>query len=254
VIPKSNPSKRFIAKRISKDSDEPTILKFIGLSRPQPENIISLIDSFHDQSGSWIILPELSDIRYTLKVDSNRLRNHIAQVCWGLIEGLAYLHKIYIAHRDINPNNLVVDRHCCLKIIDFDIAIRLNDENEEVSGYCGTKGWVAPEIEKKMGKYSPIRADRWSCGNIILQLFHALKKNNGLLEGKAKELKADNPRLRPSLLEWENWTETSLSSDELGESGTTTAKTQRRSSEADEDYAELPKIKKPRHDVDSMNG
>ncbi|KAH8981237.1 kinase-like domain-containing protein, partial [Lactarius hatsudake] len=91
-----------------------------------------------------------------------------------LIKGLAYLHKHRIAHRDIKPDNLVCDDVFRLKIIDFDIAIKVQDENTEVDKYCGldrgTEGWTAPEIGKEDGPtpmYSPIKADRWSCGRVL---------------------------------------------------------------------------------------
>ena len=94
---------------------------------------------------------------------------------WGLIKGLAYLHEHRIAHRHIKPDNLVCDRDFNLKIIDFDIAIKVEDEITKIKGYWGTEGWTAPEIGKEddspMPVYSPIkadRADRWSCGCVIL--------------------------------------------------------------------------------------
>ncbi|KZT00388.1 kinase-like protein, partial [Laetiporus sulphureus 93-53] len=83
-----------------------------------------------------------------------------------LIEGLTYLHENLFAHRDIKPANLLVDRYFCLKIIDFDVAVRLRYEGEKVTGYCGTAGWIAPEVEKGL-EYDPIKADCWSCGCVI---------------------------------------------------------------------------------------
>ena len=74
----------------------------------------------------------------------------------GLIEGLAYLHEHCIAYRDIKPDNLL-DETFCLKMIDLDIAMRVEDE--EVDDQCGTKDWMAPEVEKNL-RHSPIKADR----------------------------------------------------------------------------------------------
>ena len=67
---------------------------------------------------------------------------------WGLIRGLAFLHKNLVAHRDVKPDNLIIDNNKCLKIIDFDVAVRLTSENEELEGDCGTEGWKAPEMMK----------------------------------------------------------------------------------------------------------
>ena len=39
--------------------------------------------------------------------DQSQLFRKFAQVCWGLIKGVAYLHKFCIARRDIKPRNPV---------------------------------------------------------------------------------------------------------------------------------------------------
>jgi serine/threonine protein kinase len=80
-----------------------------------------------------------------------RHESKVVEVCLGLIQGVAYLHERGIAHRDIKPDNLVVDRDFCLKIIDFDVAMRVKDENEEVDDQCGTEHWMAPEVETTQG-------------------------------------------------------------------------------------------------------
>ena len=99
----------------------------------------------------------------------------VSQVCLGLIKGLAYLHEHLIAHRDIKPDNLLVDENFCLKIIDFDIAMRVVDEDEEVDDQCGKKDWVAPEVEKKL-RHSRTKADRWACGQVLLFLLDEFSK------------------------------------------------------------------------------
>ncbi|KAH9963844.1 kinase-like domain-containing protein, partial [Russula dissimulans] len=83
-----------------------------------------------------------------------------------VIKGLAYLHQHRIAHRDIKPDNLLVDRKFCLKIIDFDLAMRVEGSDEEVDDQCGHEKWMAPEVKWKL-RHSPIKADRWACGRII---------------------------------------------------------------------------------------
>jgi len=133
-----------------------------------------------------------------------QLESKTTQVCWGLIKGLAYLHELCIAHGDIKPDNLVVDQDFCSKIIDFDIAMQLKDEDEKVDDECGTKHWMAPEV-KTSTTYSPIRADRWSCGRVLLYLLDELETDDERLRAIGSKLKVHNPNQRPSLLKRHSW-------------------------------------------------
>ena len=142
----------------------------------------------------------MSSVASYISVAPDKLRGKVAQVCWGLIKGVAYLHKFCITHRDIKPENLLVDWDMCLKIIDFDLAMQVKDEDEVVDYQCGTEGWVAPEIEEKL-LYSPIKADRWSSGRVLLYLLDRLRKEDKVLRTAARKLTAHDPEQRPSMLQ-----------------------------------------------------
>jgi hypothetical protein len=49
-----------------------------------------------------------------------------------------------------------------------------------VDGQCGTKGWMAPEIEEML-MYNPIKADRWSTGKILHYLLVKFNKEDTVL-------------------------------------------------------------------------
>lgn len=206
VYRRSDPSKEFIAKKVHEQSNELKILKLLNTIQPKSEHVVSLLDSFHGQSGTWAILPRLSTVADYAAFSPNQMSAHITEVCWGLIKGLAHLHKHCIAHRDIKVDNLLFRREdSCLIIIDFDVAIQVKGEDEEVDGQCGTEGWMAPEVEDKSSVYSPIRADRWSCGRVLLSLLDHFRKRDDNLRAIGRKLMARNPRQRPSLLEWRSW-------------------------------------------------
>jgi hypothetical protein len=63
---------------------------------------------------------------------------------------------------------------------------------------------MVPEVEKS-STYSPIKADRWSCGRVLLYLLDKLRKEDKPLRAIARKVKAHNPKQRPSLLEWYSW-------------------------------------------------
>jgi len=202
VYQPSVPSKQLIAKKVSEESEEVEMLTYLNNLQPNSEHIISLHASFQTQSASWIILPRMDSVRDYVLCAPGRLSGKVAEVCWGLIEGVAYLHKLRIAHRDIKPANLLLDRRdLCLKIIDVDLAARVEDEDEKVDEECGSLGWLAPEVENNTSAYSPIKADRWSSGEVVLYLFKELKEEDKYLRSIAEKLTALNPNQRPSMLE-----------------------------------------------------
>ncbi|KAH9957931.1 kinase-like domain-containing protein [Russula dissimulans] len=130
---------------------------------------------------------------------SNQLYQNLTQVCRGLMRSVAFLHKLCIAHRDIKPPTTFSSTDFCLKMIDFDLAMQVKNENEEVNDQCGTKCWMAPEIEEKL-VYSPIKADWWPTGEVLLFLLESSRKEELLLMTIARKLTVHNPKQRPPIL------------------------------------------------------
>jgi serine/threonine protein kinase len=206
VYQRRDPNKtEFIAKHIRKGSNELAIHEYLQSRPSQSPHIISSIEAVPSTTREWLILPKLHSIGDQWFLDENGAASRV-RLCWGLIEGLAYLHEHKVAHRDIKPGNLVCDNDFNLKIIDFDIAIKVLDENTLIDKYCGTEGWTAPEIGMQgqpRAMYSPIKADRWSCGCVILRHIMVritVGKGDHRLSKFADQLMAKDPQQRPSLL------------------------------------------------------
>jgi serine/threonine protein kinase len=55
-------------------------------------------------------------------------------------QDVAFLHMNGVAHLDLKLDNLLYNASGQLKIIDFDVAMQVTDEEQEVEGYHGTPG------------------------------------------------------------------------------------------------------------------
>jgi len=122
-----------------------------------------------------------------------------------MVEGFTFLHEQGVAHLDLKSANIVIDASLeRLYIIDFGLAHKVNGPEDTVSGFRGTKQWVAPEIEDDGSGYSAIRADVWAVGELIrtvLDLWHkGPTPNNGLGEVVTQLLSTD-PLKRPMLID-----------------------------------------------------
>ncbi|KAL2633212.1 hypothetical protein R1flu_004691 [Riccia fluitans] len=89
------------------------------------------------------------------------------------LEGIQYLHKKNIVHRDIRCANIRVDDTGVCKLVNFGKARELTNKNKEAflsSSFVGKPDWMAPELATPGESYQwPV--DIWSLGCTVLEMF-----------------------------------------------------------------------------------
>ena len=91
-----------------------------------------------------------------------------------MLDGLAYLHREGILHRDLKGDNILLDLDGTCKISDFGISKKTEDiyGNDASNNMQGSVFWMAPEVvnPKKDQGYSA-KVDIWSVGCVVLEMF-----------------------------------------------------------------------------------
>jgi polo-like kinase 1 len=88
---------------------------------------------------------------------------------YQLVNSLQYLHRHLVIHRDLKLGNLFIDNDMKLKVGDFGLAAKLENETERRMTVCGTPNYIAPELlEGKKGH--SFEVDVWSTGVVMYTL------------------------------------------------------------------------------------
>ena len=102
---------------------------------------------------------------------------HIQYMVYQILKGLKYLHSAGIVHRDLKPSNLLGTERTEIKMCDFGLSRKIEDEQKDelekqispLTEYVVTRFYRAPEIMLSSHEYS-LAVDLWSLGCTLAEL------------------------------------------------------------------------------------
>ncbi|KAJ3301205.1 hypothetical protein HDU76_005807 [Blyttiomyces sp. JEL0837] len=148
-------------------------IQIMSLSRHP--NLLPVYGSFVNGSRLFIVTPFLSggsclDIMKTA-YPHGLDEMSIATILKQALQGLEYLHKNGLIHRDVKAGNLLMDEDGLVRLADFGVSSSLMDTGERKGirkTFVGTPCWMAPEVMEQSGY--DYKADIWSFGITALEL------------------------------------------------------------------------------------
>ena len=122
-----------------------------------------------------------SDLHAVLRNPQQSLGNdHVQHMMYNLLRALKYLHSAGIIHRDIKPQNVLVNDSSDVVLCDFGLARGNSDHYMTV--YVETRWYRAPELIMGMDHYDE-RVDIWSLGCVMAEMLLPVGKRDPLWRG-----------------------------------------------------------------------
>jgi serine/threonine protein kinase len=155
-------------------------LRFLRLLRSH-ENIITIRevlapsqrDSFNDVFVVFELMP--ADLNRVLRAKIALSQDHIRWLMYQLLQALHYMHSCNVLHRDIKPNNIMINERCDLRVIDFGLARLAYNQQEDMAcwtDYVATRWYRAPELIMSYSSRYSAAIDIWSAGCIFAELLN----------------------------------------------------------------------------------
>ncbi|XP_018607107.1 serine/threonine-protein kinase 32B isoform X2 [Scleropages formosus] len=124
--------------------------------------------SFQDEEDMFMVVDLLlgGDLRYHLQQNVHFSESTVKLYICEIALALHYLRSKHIIHRDIKPDNILLDEHGHAHLTDFNIAAVVKDDLKATS-IAGTKPYMAPELFQPFEGTHPgysFSVDWWSLG------------------------------------------------------------------------------------------
>jgi serine/threonine protein kinase len=149
-----------------------TALREISLLRELThENVVELKNCVQEDGKLYLVFEFLDkDLKKYMEsvtgmLPPNLVKSYLFQIC----RGMAFCHARGVMHRDLKPQNLLVDREGRLKLADFGLARAFCPPIRPLTHEVVTLWYRPPEILLGSQTYAP-PVDVWAIGTIFVEM------------------------------------------------------------------------------------
>ncbi|XP_027915669.1 CBL-interacting serine/threonine-protein kinase 23-like [Vigna unguiculata] len=136
-------------------------------------NVVHVIEEIYTKTHFFIVTEHVTGGELFDKVtNSGRMTEPEARTYFQqLIHAVDYCHSKGVSHKNLKPENLLVDADGVLKILDFGMNMLSQQVGPDglLHTARGEPQYTAPEVKMNIG-YEDAKSDIWSCGVILFVL------------------------------------------------------------------------------------
>jgi serine/threonine protein kinase len=134
-------------------------------------HIARLYEVIVTESLVWLVLEYCpGDELYNHLLKHGRMEvPQVQKIFTQLVGSVSYVHAKQCVHRDLKLENILLDKHGNVKLVDFGFTREYQGSTSYLQTWCGTVCYSAPEMLKGE-KYAGEKVDVWSLGIILYAL------------------------------------------------------------------------------------
>ena len=147
-------------------------------------NIVKLFEVFESNNYYCIVMENVVGGNLLNAINKmTKIPEYLSKIIFKqLIETLQYIHFLGVVHRDIKPDNILLELNNTIKICDFGISKEIK-KGQLLKDSCGTPAFVAPEILLDE-PYDPFPTDIWSSGVVLYAMITGFFPFRGINENE----------------------------------------------------------------------
>ncbi|KAI8039912.1 hypothetical protein M5D96_007337 [Drosophila gunungcola] len=172
--------KRYAAAKMCQLEDEENLsdhmVEIDILSEIKHPNVVELYEAFSIDDKLWMLIEycdggALDSIM--VELEKPLTEPQIAYVCKHMTEGLTFLHRNKVIHRDLKAGNVLLTMEGGVKLADFGVSAKNKHTMQKHDTFIGTPYWMAPELvlcETFRDNPYDHKVDIWSLGITLIEL------------------------------------------------------------------------------------